>query len=443
MRHHASQQVTNIGCVENRTLLNQFSERIDAVDLIVVRSPKQRRDEIAGFASDQRQRLTTPKYARESGPLVEVQNKLIHLSLSLPAGRLTRRCLIALLFQMLDYGRQFIIGQAAKIYHHLRWSVVDGSKVYALPVDEEAFLPRGAVPHRLNVAGRVVRNHRAVRYVGEVLVSVGVWHLSSPVWCVCLTTICVCIQTYCCFSRKRFLLLSGLFNKMFYIHGMNWLREKRQAAGLTQSELAKLVGTSGQNIGLIERGERRLSKEWAERIAPHLGCTPIDLLYGERASFSISTNGAVTPERSVPRPVLVVGYVQAGDWREALEWPHDERYAATIFDERFDVDSLIGLEVRGDSMDILYPQGTILICRSFDPTHELPPIGKTVIVQRRDKSGLIEATAKKLELDDFGRGWLTPVSQNSAHKRLPFQSNGDGDDDCAIVGVVVASYRKE
>lgn len=59
------------------------------------------------------------------------------------------------------------------------------------------------------------------------------------------------------------------------------IKELRDAKNLTQSDLAELVGTSQPQIKRLESGERTLSKEWAERIAPHLGVTPEILLFGK------------------------------------------------------------------------------------------------------------------------------------------------------------------
>ena len=52
----------------------------------------------------------------------------------------------------------------------------------------------------------------------------------------------------------------------------------RRLRGLTQNKLAELAGISGQQIGHLERGERRMTFTQAEILAPHLGCAPADLL---------------------------------------------------------------------------------------------------------------------------------------------------------------------
>jgi len=46
-----------------------------------------------------------------------------------------------------------------------------------------------------------------------------------------------------------------------------WLQALRDAAGLTQKEVAELVLTTQQHYSLIEKGERRPSPRVAKRIA--------------------------------------------------------------------------------------------------------------------------------------------------------------------------------
>lgn len=58
----------------------------------------------------------------------------------------------------------------------------------------------------------------------------------------------------------------------------NRIAELRKARGLTLKRLAERVGTSDQQISHLEKGRRRLTVEWMERIAMALDCHPFDLL---------------------------------------------------------------------------------------------------------------------------------------------------------------------
>ncbi len=54
----------------------------------------------------------------------------------------------------------------------------------------------------------------------------------------------------------------------------NRIRELREAAGLTLSELAERVGTSNQMISHLELGKRQLTVDWLRRLGTALGCHP-------------------------------------------------------------------------------------------------------------------------------------------------------------------------
>ncbi|MEK9755395.1 MAG: helix-turn-helix transcriptional regulator [Rhodospirillaceae bacterium] len=57
----------------------------------------------------------------------------------------------------------------------------------------------------------------------------------------------------------------------------NGIKTLRTNLGWSQEELARRVGTSNQMISLLERGRRRLTVEWLDRLAGALGCMPTDI----------------------------------------------------------------------------------------------------------------------------------------------------------------------
>jgi transcriptional regulator with XRE-family HTH domain len=72
-----------------------------------------------------------------------------------------------------------------------------------------------------------------------------------------------------------------------YHSGMSELARLRTAKGLTQSQLAAKAGTSQPQIRRLENGERKLTKEWAKRLAPHLETTAEAILFPGQDSRSI------------------------------------------------------------------------------------------------------------------------------------------------------------
>lgn len=66
-----------------------------------------------------------------------------------------------------------------------------------------------------------------------------------------------------------------------YHSGMSEIRRLRKALGMRQHELALLADTSQPQIARLEKDQRDLTKEWAERLAPHLGVSPVALMFPE------------------------------------------------------------------------------------------------------------------------------------------------------------------
>ncbi len=158
------------------------------------------------------------------------------------------------------------------------------------------------------------------------------------------------------------------------------------------------------------------------------------LYFNEGASHS----GATTQE------VEVVGFVQAGVWAETNEWAPDEQYSVTVkCSLAFPDAALTGLEVRGSSMNKVYKEGTVLICISAIEQRVEPVSGQNVIVQRRDKYGLMEATVKELEIRADGQRFLWPRSDDPDYTvPLKWQETG-ADNDILVSGIVIQSIRPE
>lgn len=145
---------------------------------------------------------------------------------------------------------------------------------------------------------------------------------------------------------------------------------------------------------------------------------------------------AVGPE------LFVKGSVAAGQWVEALEWPREDWQRLTGRpDINFSTEHRFFLRVVGDSMNLLYPEGTFVECVSVFAEPEIVP-GKRVVVVRERDDGMIEATVKELvELE--GRPWLTPRSSNPSHQAFALDEPEPGITEVRIIAVVVASVRPE
>lgn len=86
----------------------------------------------------------------------------------------------------------------------------------------------------------------------------------------------------------------------------NGIKLFREKAGLSKAELSRRIGTTRQQLGRLEEGKRKLSTEWAQKIAPHLNCTAQDLMFPEMSRIDSKRfhnvfeimNGKEAPEDS-------------------------------------------------------------------------------------------------------------------------------------------------
>lgn len=213
---------------------------------------------------------------------------------------------------------------------------------------------------------------------------------------------------------------------MGYLDQLSELRKKR---GLTQAGLAEQVGVEQPTIQRWEKGKREPNLEQLTRLADILGVEPGDLL----ASNVVASIG--------PR-LFVKGEVAAGVWRAAMETPQEEWQAFSgRADVHADVKHRFGLRVIGDSMNEIYPPGTIVECVSVFGHAEAMP-GKRVVVIRKNEAQEVEATVKEL-VDMEGELWAVPRSTNPAHRPFKLSEPEDGIIEVRIVAVVVSSVRPE
>lgn len=213
---------------------------------------------------------------------------------------------------------------------------------------------------------------------------------------------------------------------MGYLERMVQLRKRK---GWTQGDLAERVGVEQPTVQRWERGQREPKFEQLFKIAEVLGVDAATLL----------SKDAITP---LGPTLYIKGEVQAGLWRPAIELPEADWITFTgRADVTADPKHRFGLRVIGNSMDLLYPEGTILECVSLFGHVEAVP-GKRVIVIRKDVHGDCEATVKEL-IESEGELWLVPRSSDPSHAPIRLDGEYPGIEETRIAAVVVASVRPE
>lgn len=203
----------------------------------------------------------------------------------------------------------------------------------------------------------------------------------------------------------------------------------RKERGYTQAQVAERVGVEQPTVQRWEAGKREPSISQFHDLARELG-VPVTAFFVEDQAVPVGPT------------LFVKGEVAAGVWLPAYEWPEDDW---KTFTGRPDVNSPMqhrfGLRVTGDSMDMIYPPGTIVECVSAFANVELQP-GRRVVVVREDEHQQFEATVKELVEQD-GELWLVPRSRNPSHQPIRVGAEEPGIVETRIAAVVVSSYRPE
>lgn len=148
-----------------------------------------------------------------------------------------------------------------------------------------------------------------------------------------------------------------------------------------------------------------------------------------------------TPEPSSPSSIWVVGYVEAGNFQEAVEWDPSRWYAIDVPVEARFRRTTKALEVRGPSMNVDYKPGTIVLW--VDVQDARPPQNLDhVIVYSYSHDDSIEATVKELRIVD-GKRWLWPKSDHPEHQMpLDIDNPGERVARIEIKGIVTGDYRQ-
>ena len=200
---------------------------------------------------------------------------------------------------------------------------------------------------------------------------------------------------------------------------MNNLKAARKAAGLTQAEVAKVIGITQNGYSYWENDKAKIDHESLTRLA-HLFGVSIDYLMGVTDTAN---------EKIARIPVL--GSVPAGIPIEAIEdiidWEEIPQSMTSGGKEYF------ALQVQGDSMYPDYLSGDIVIVR------------KTPICESGDDCVVYvngyDATLKQVKLNDTEHA-MTLVPRNPAYPPRTYTQEEIQELPVTIAGVVVELRRK-
>jgi transcriptional regulator with XRE-family HTH domain len=211
------------------------------------------------------------------------------------------------------------------------------------------------------------------------------------------------------------------------------IAEARKVAGWSQLRLAEAINQAQTTVSSWERGRTEPTREDVSRIADVLGLSRAALELGDDLGDALSP---------VARRVPVVGTVQAGAWVEQAVGVDPEHDAVewVYFDEpEYRRAKLFCVEVRGPSVNMVYPEGSKVICAL---PHEVGVRADDFVVAQRRRGSLVETTLKQLVIERDGSVALYPRSSHPDFQTpIRIQPDEHSDEGVAIIGVVIARYQ--
>lgn len=205
---------------------------------------------------------------------------------------------------------------------------------------------------------------------------------------------------------------------------------------------------------------------WARRAGLPTANAIYNFLRGDADSLSQDTLDALASAEGVqpdhltgvipviPPPGLrtlkVIGHVQAGQWREATEWPVSERFPVSVPVDEDITRKAYALQVRGNSMNAAgLPNGSIaIVVNLFDWDGDLRN-EDFVVVECRNRTGQVEATVKQIEVrKDVALLWPRSYDPEFAEPiRVPWPYDDSklaksDHEEVKITAIVVGSYAR-
>jgi len=145
----------------------------------------------------------------------------------------------------------------------------------------------------------------------------------------------------------------------------NRLRELRQRLGLSQQEVAGGAGISSAYYGALERGDKRINADTAQRLHLPLRCSVSDLLSGSR--------GISVPVR------FVIAAADSGNRPDSFERPepHEMVQPGRLQEPEY----CFAAEIADDSADRDFAPGTVLLLRPTSASSDPLRRGTRVVVR--------------------------------------------------------------
>lgn len=178
----------------------------------------------------------------------------------------------------------------------------------------------------------------------------------------------------------------------------NGLQAAMDQLKIGPTELARAAKTSKQNVDRWAKGERELTAYWAEKLGPPLKTAPEQLVFPNSKNIS-----SVVP---------LLSWVSAGKLAEVDTVVNiDSKRHISV--AALPAGDWIALEVRGDSMDRVAADGSLILVNRLDDRLK----DEAFYVFATTDTG--DATFKRYRAGTRSNGRLQPFSTNPDHETIP------------------------
>lgn len=201
----------------------------------------------------------------------------------------------------------------------------------------------------------------------------------------------------------------------------NWIKAICEAAGISTTGLAREAdfppATINRFVNKTVGAQRNLNVATIEKLKR----TAVKLLSPERSKqhdHDVLRKGWTT------RTIEVLGPVTLSR-RETPEWASNERFLwQAPIEHGYARHFVIGLQVEDDSVDLLYPKGSLVTATRYAELMRLPRNGERVVLHR-DLEGGVEVTIREYHIDGDGEAWLLSRSSKPHVNNINLGKHGE------------------
>lgn len=205
--------------------------------------------------------------------------------------------------------------------------------------------------------------------------------------------------------------------------GLN-LRRIRRERGLSSKQLAEILGTSGAQLSRLEKGKRRFTDIWLNRIAKALDVTVNELV----------SENATNEE-------IVVSYAAGRRQSDELETDEQVRLRLPV-DCRYPNAHRYAVQVETAEDGKLSLKRIIIICAPLAEQSQAMSIGDLYHVRKlaNKENNEWNSYICRLEKDSSDKLFLSPCAPNSHDKGIINFLTGSAD--TIVTGTVIGKYEK-